>query len=908
MEEGINVDDLFGEPNSLELGLPSASPIKGLAQCLDEMRLLGCCQKIAWSRLGCIASISSDGLRVIVRYLQCLMEAHNGNQLAHLLWNETGSDLAVVDCSGRISIYSISIALNSITGLRQAAFDSGDDGSQVVGMMWLNSQRFIHSFHQAAKVNGRWAYSPFRRRPIGPFHPANKGALLCVTRAGQMKLIYQNPDSKWAELPIELKSTGYSDRLLTHASMTATQAGILLATYSACQKLCLYRVHITWNPPQWEPTQAKQPGQYPVPSIRLIHCKVDMPSNILNVNHGLDHSDNSLPFSNTVYSLTRLEIMPGLVDSPAGSSANPWILAIFSKPLHAPHEYPEQLGPSSVIVRWHLESAQQTLHPKFDEVASKKSNAQAKPQMELRRLEDINCDKYIVSTELVEYGSGLAVTYEDGSITCYDTRTMVPFTGLDDSSTVTCLAQAGYQYPIEPSGLHITFSPNSCVAVTLDSDGQTQLRVMEHSFGSTEGAYDENRFSAAIAALTLTFCRGCGGDSNTDDIVMVALRQLSPEAQTSFISEVYRALPVNCNFTAEQDKLMSHPYIPRCLSLQAALGFGGRLKQRNLASSVPWAILQLRHASVLYAYFFQYNKVGQTESHDPDVLRMVLGNTKWTLDFSHFILNEIFDLADEFEDVFNDPEAFTQKLKTTTSLPLLILLSSMSRAFLRFTCRGLRGVHAGFATANPASLLGDSRVYYTEICQTLESSAVRIDVYEKFLAGVDSAVKHAYQGAGFGDAERPGPEKELLVNARIPPVLTSAVATLLRQTVPSLKSEINRMAIYLGDYSWLGFGNDRRTALYRKQREVDILKKCALRPPLPLGNDGRVAPLKKRRCARCCEVSGDTNLPRSLSSFKMIAKLGLLRSCLCGGMWILQTDSGELGSHENGAENGAGQT
>ncbi|CAG8362433.1 unnamed protein product [Penicillium salamii] len=925
MEEGINVDDLFGEPNSLELGLPSASPIKGLAQCLDEMRLLGCCQKIAWSRLGCIASISSDRLRVIVRFLQCrpsdgkwvlgeespltpVMEAHNGNQLAHLLWNETGSDLAVVDCSGRISIYSISIALNSITGLRQAAFDSGDDGSQVVGMMWLNSQRSIHSFHQGAKVNGRWAYSPFRRRPIGPFHPINKGALLSVTRAGQMKLIYQNPDSKWAELPIELNNTGSSEMLLTHASMTATQAGILLATYSACQKLCLYRVQVTWNPPQWDPSQAKQPGQYPVPSVRLIHCKVDMPSNILNINRGLDHPDLSSHFSNTVYSLTRLEIMPGQVESPPGSSANPWILAIFSKPLHAPHEYQEQVGPSSVIVRWHLESAPQILHPKFDEVALKNGNTQAKPQMELRRLEDIHCDKYIVSAELVEYGTGLAITHEDGSITCYDTRTMVPFSGNEDSSTVTCLAQAGYQYPIEQSGLHITFSPNSCVAVTLDSDGQTQLRVMEHSFGSTEVAYDENKFSAAVAALTLAFCRGCGGDSNTDDIVMVSLRQLSPEAQVTFISEVYRALPVNCNFTAEQDKLMSHPYIPRCLSLQAALGFKGKPKQRNLASAVPWAILQLRHASVLYAYFFQYNKAGQNESLDPDVLRMVLGNTKWTLDFSHFILNEIIDLADEFEYSFNDPEAFTQKLKSTNSLPLLILLSSMSRAFLRFTCRGLRGVHTGFATANPATLLGDSRILYTEICQTIESSPVRIDVYEKFLAGVDSAVKHAYQGAGFGDAERPGPEKELLVNARIPPVLTTAVATLLRQTVPALKSEINRMAIYLGDYSWLGFGNDRRTALYRKQREVDILKKSPLRPPLPLGSDGRMAPLKKRRCARCCEVSGDTNLPRSLSSFKMIAKLGLLRSCLCGGMWILQTDAGEMGNlGVNGVGNGDGQ-
>lgn len=145
------------------------------------------------------------------------------------------------------------------------------------------------------------------------------------------------------------------------------------------------------------------------------------------------------------------------------------------------------------------------------------------------------------------------------------------------------------------------------------------------------------KFSAAIAALTLAFSRGCGSDVNTDDILMVALRQLSPgefclicifnwslksltitlEVQKTFISEVYRALPVNCNFTAEHDKLMNYPYIPRCLSLQASLGFKGKLKRRSLASTVPWAILQLRHASVLFAYFFQYNKGGQKEAHDP---------------------------------------------------------------------------------------------------------------------------------------------------------------------------------------------------------------------------------------------------------------------------------------------------
>jgi mediator of RNA polymerase II transcription subunit 16 len=110
--------------------------------------------------MGCIASISQDGLRVNIRHLQCsssdgkwelgketplttVLETHHGNQLAHLSWNETGSELAVVDCSGRISIYSISIALNSLSILRQASFESGDDGSQVVGLMWLNSQRFV---------------------------------------------------------------------------------------------------------------------------------------------------------------------------------------------------------------------------------------------------------------------------------------------------------------------------------------------------------------------------------------------------------------------------------------------------------------------------------------------------------------------------------------------------------------------------------------------------------------------------------------------------------------------------------------------------------------------------------------------------------------------------------------------
>lgn len=64
MEDGINVDDLFGESTSLELGLPpntSPAPMKGLAQRLDEMRLVGCCQYVTlWNRPSRFSLVQSD--------------------------------------------------------------------------------------------------------------------------------------------------------------------------------------------------------------------------------------------------------------------------------------------------------------------------------------------------------------------------------------------------------------------------------------------------------------------------------------------------------------------------------------------------------------------------------------------------------------------------------------------------------------------------------------------------------------------------------------------------------------------------------------------------------------------------------------------------------------------------------
>ena len=153
------------------------------------------------------------------------------------------------------------------------------------------------------------------------------------------------------------------------------KAGIIIATHSVCQKICVYRVQIAWNPPQWDASLPKQSNFFPVPSFRFVHCNVESPSNIWNTcrNPG-ENPDEAASSTNNLYSLTHLEIISGAVDNPAGSTANPWILAVYSNPLHAIPDHPQQQGSSSIAIRWQIDTAFQTLHPKFDEVVSKKNN------------------------------------------------------------------------------------------------------------------------------------------------------------------------------------------------------------------------------------------------------------------------------------------------------------------------------------------------------------------------------------------------------------------------------------------------------------------------------------------------------------------------------------------------------
>ncbi len=122
-------------------------------------------RKVAWSKLGCIAYITNGGQGVNIRTLLSRTEDGKwglsgdyplshfssvpGQQnLVHLSWNQTGSDLAVVDVFGRVSIFSILITMNRFAISRSCVMDQEDDMGAIVGLSWLNLDRSVASLRR----------------------------------------------------------------------------------------------------------------------------------------------------------------------------------------------------------------------------------------------------------------------------------------------------------------------------------------------------------------------------------------------------------------------------------------------------------------------------------------------------------------------------------------------------------------------------------------------------------------------------------------------------------------------------------------------------------------------------------------------------------------------------------------
>lgn len=214
----------------------------------------------------------------------------------------------------------------------------------------------------------------------------------------------------------------------------------------------------------------------------------------------------------------------------------------------------------------------------------------------------------------------------------------------------------------------------------------------------------------------------------------------------------------------------------------------------------------------------------------------------------------------------SDQSCLRRQVMELNNPALSLVLASSSRAFLRYNCRGLRGI------SNAAYNAPYSNQPARNLQTIFEQSSISVMQFERILAEIDSGIKKAYLAAGVGETNRQVIEKEMLIAADVPEILVGVVHHLLHITLESLSHEVDLGELYFRDHSWLGLTDDRRSDAFRQNSVIDAIRKIVL------GEHVRV-----RRCTRCCAIMEDL-LPQRGGNLWMT---NMQRMCLCGSSWML---------------------
>ncbi|KAI5302229.1 hypothetical protein KEM56_000899 [Ascosphaera pollenicola] len=916
MEQPLNgVDDLFGDPGGLDIPLDPSSAVpnmlstsftrKGLAERIDALKSSGCTRKIAWSKQGILAYVSKDGLRVLIRYLQCnkadgqwrlsdemrvlpVQETIGrpvGRPIVHISFSETGFDLLLIDSSGGFHIfYSNSVIMNVWSRTVVVPPDADSDTAQPVGFAWLSLNRDIMAYEKAKMHDGHWIYPAHRQSPAGILqYNARPAAFLCITSLGYLKLLFQQPDLRWDKVTRELVKITYTDGILSHACVAPAEGnGVLIVTFSTQGKVNIFRVHIKFLPAPAPADQPPNPAtQRPTPlaqpQIQMTHVKSHFISNIF---HPLVPSaeEGKPPLQpNVAYNITHFHLLSTLSEGKFGDAC---LLAIFSA---AQHDGPLGDRKPCVLTRWKLVTETETLHSSFDDVVHREAEAPPQPMMNLRRQEDIYFDHHVIDLHRDAAANVLTLVFDDGTITSYDLSTFSPVAEIGDSSTVTGLNNAGFYFPPVSSAMHCAFSTTGCLAATLDAESDVQLVYMKHDLlEGEEEPQDKEGLSRIVAALALEYARNCGSSHLSDDLIALARKIFKHQStRLLFIREVYRAMPIIVDINDEKhNQFLSNQFVPKCLGLQAAIGFKSLYEVREPSAIVGWIALNIRQVTIIFSYIFRWFKKGNNaEFYDafwrddgelivdafPAILPLVFGNVKLTVDLFKFIMNELFFMSDTLLALKGDEKAMKEK--------------AMTRRCLHYMSISVQKFAPGFNNAEGLSI--ESFQICDKTSALANDSSLPLKTVEDLLAKIEGFLKVSFTTR----AANLKSEHEININGTVPPDAYPLVIRILTEIIPKVypqdMKELDRISLAQKDYAWLGIADDKRTSEYKRTHMIDILRREIFDLPRPA-----LQPI--RRCTRCCEISTEAAGPRSHAASQVWRQLQIFKNCTCGGMYVLE--------------------
>ncbi|KAG6039308.1 hypothetical protein E4U41_002977 [Claviceps citrina] len=728
-----NVDDLFGDSVSLQLSMRSQG--KQLQQRLEELRNRGCCQAVAWSRSGTIASLTPDGQSLELRFLRChpdngtwdlseattcdLVKGQPAVPLVHLEWGPTNSpELAVIDAAGRVVVVTLGISLNHPFPTRKWETDSVDHFHAVSGCYWLpvTQQKHYNVIYGPANKQGNaYQYESSFFQPLGPCHPhPAKSAFFCITVHGTLKMYWSQFNGRMEETTMELESVNAAHELVTHAAFSAdksqfsghfldlfilgrtigkvdlltcrTEFLLAVIATSACQ-LKLLKIEIQWAGPGSSSEKHAMPQ-----NARLNPALVE--THIASVSwFRAGRNDTIHGAFNT--ELSFVQILPVLMDSTGSGRVPPLVLTVRSR---APGEGNLQAA-QSILERWEVVEFKQGLDPAFEQLGNRRNSISSEPpnSVRLRRLEPVVINKIVIGLQLIHFGKTLLLTMADGSLEYRDRLTFEEVYASQDLTKIMTLGQAGWSFSDEEPCLQAAVSPTCCSMVQIGDDGKVRWNKLQYGLGDIGNSIQDAHYSATIASISIAAASVMWFQNNYDDLLAVVQSiAFKKKFVLDWVGELIRILKIQVDYSDEthHDVLMKNQSLQFCLSIMNSLGFKGERQKRSFQSKFAMVNLNLRNVVILISLAGNTpmnirEKLSPLDEHE--VVDALAGCAKWSVDLLSWIVDGLLELMNDGEfrqrccqQRFSELITF---LHDRNDVSLHLILSSSSRSFLSAICR-----------------------------------------------------------------------------------------------------------------------------------------------------------------------------------------------------------------------------
>ncbi|KAI1379569.1 RNA polymerase II mediator complex subunit Sin4 [Hypoxylon crocopeplum] len=787
-----DVDDLFGD--GAPLALPPRPPSNRLRQRLDALRERGCCQGIAWSKTGTIASISPDGQQLQLRYIRAetkdaafaLSDPTTiapwpnlpGGPLVHLSWGPANSELAIIDSAGRVLILNFNANLNRPSLSRRWDGDSCDDSQAIVGTYWFQTSPVVTPksppytpYYAPAVRNGNGNNYNFQMSPIisaGPWHPhPGKSALTCITSTGILKMFWSQNNSKIEETTLELENVSLAHDLVTHAAMCSDKSKtLMIGMATASKQLRVLQVAVHWAIPKPDASQNMPPGAHMLQATLLKRHVAE--TSWFQSRSSDSHLDPSIS------KITHIEMLPTILNNSTKEWSHVMVLTVRSLVPEPNSPYAQES--QSIIDRWELVPDQhQTLHTAFEQLGTRRNSVGNSPPngSKLKKLDSVVVNKIVIGVNQVNFGKILCFSYHDGSVEYRDRFTMTELYREASLDRIYSIFDAGFSQNGGPPCLQTAFSPTSFSIVQICEDSQVKWHSITYTLADIE-SMTEAQVSALVASFTISTAQAASHGANIDDILAVARHFVTKDTFTvEWVKTMVQMMKITVDYTedAPHDQLIKNNILQMCLSVINYLGWRGDSQPRRAWGKLSMVALNLRNIVILITLSsntITLNKSTMTPLDEPEVVNAVAGCVKWSTDLICWLCDSLFCLFDDskFMSLLKQPQwaQMTAYLHSKNEIALHLVLCSATRGLLSAVCRRLVLLDSlatralswyetrDKSNANNANASADPRAAshvalqaaYQRIRQYTSSSLIKADDFDKLLTSLGADIRTAY--------------------------------------------------------------------------------------------------------------------------------------------------------------------